>query len=1504
MKKISIIFCLFFTFYVSHTSYGQTFTSFSSQAENTIPEMLAFFETSSKSYKDGVDSMKTFFPIFWSELSSKEQKAFLELANKMLKKKMKPFPHFATFISTYHSFVQSYPSEGNFKQLMQALDYYITNDANKYTNLLVLYNQFITANVLNDFSGTLWYASNSNTYYFDMDSLPKIIFPSLDLIASNGKDSILIKNTSGVFYPSNLRFYGKSGTIDWSRTGLRPEDVYVEIPIYSIVLKSPSIEAENVVYYNPRYFSAPLLGSFEDKAVTTNVTYDNATFPRFTSYNKFITIHELYEGVDYLGGIYVRGNAFIGQGDEKFLAQLHFKRDGKIVISTRAKSFLLRENTIESALCNTTVYIENDSIYHSAIHLRYNADKKEIWLIRGVDGSERMPFFNTYHGLEIYSEALYWNMNKESIEFKFLPGTGGTNTAVFESDNFFEQYRIDKLRGFARINPMHTLYEFFRLNNVKRASLDDVVDFFKYSKDDVRSLIFQFVEFGFVDYNMLTDEVIYHKKLGNYLLNENGKKDYDILRFISTVPAQSSNASLSLLNYDLTINGLDLIVVSDSQIVNIFPRDRKITMQKNRDFMFHGKVEAGLFDFWASNCKFNYEKFNMEFTVIDSIVLYVEDKSQAYNSMGEYPLQKVRSYIEDISGTLYIDQQNNKSSRLSFPRYPYFESKSPGRVYYDHDFVYNGVYDRNRFYYYVDLFTITKMDNYDTDSLLFNGYLYSDGIFPDIHKPLKVRPDFSLGFIYYTEAGGTPAYYGKGMFTEKIDLSNLGLRGSGKLDYTQSHGEGKNLVFFLDSMNGYFENYRIDPQNIGTEYPPVTAENIYVHWEPYKDAMQVNSGETPFAVFNETSLNGSLLVSNTGVTGAGNMTYKISEMQSDEYTFLHHELKSENMNFSLKDKVMDDYFIQSVNYKAHIDFEKRTGNFISNGDISTISFPINMFYTRSKEFDWLIDDEKLAFKYEDPHATVDINATDIRDLYQMKSNGNELISTHPSQDSLQFTTTRATYDLKKYEITAEGVRFIEVADAAIFPKEGIVKIYKRAEIGTLKASKILANTDTKYYEIFDATTHINSRNSYYGQGNYIYLDENKEEQRLFFDSLWVTRNNLTRGRALIAEDSILFTLSPHFSFSGEALLLAEDEFLTFNGGVKILHACDTSVFSAIRFKGQINPDSILIPINATIKDMNNRSVVAAIASDRSGSIYTAFARAKNAPSNPEYISAEGFLVFNKEKQAFVVAAPDKLENLESQGNVIYLEKNTCIGRGDGLLDLGTNLGRVSFIPIGNINNYMLADSALIRIAASLDFYYNDNCMRIMAETVDGSYKLEGIDIVENLNYQHALMHILGLEEFQKVYPELAQYYRFKRLPKKLQLPFVFADIELEWNKSTKSFSSRNNIGIAVCGGREVNKYVPGLIEIQKKSNKTNLQMYFEIGEEWYYFYYVGASNSMQACSSNEKYNEILKNTPQKKRQLQSEKDASSYSYKLASIHLKNRFLKTYNWNKEVVEEEE
>ena len=85
-----------------------------------------------------------------------------------------------------------------------------------------------------------------------------------------------------------------------------------------------------------------LPGKYEDKAINTSVNYETATYPRFSSYNKYIILKNLYENIDYVGGIYVKGNSFLGQGDDKNLAELLFKRDGNVVIRTKAKSFYLK----------------------------------------------------------------------------------------------------------------------------------------------------------------------------------------------------------------------------------------------------------------------------------------------------------------------------------------------------------------------------------------------------------------------------------------------------------------------------------------------------------------------------------------------------------------------------------------------------------------------------------------------------------------------------------------------------------------------------------------------------------------------------------------------------------------------------------------------------------------------------------------------------------------------------------------------------------------------------------------------------------------------------------------------------------------------------------------------------------------------------------------------------------------------------------------------------------
>ena len=265
------------------------------------------------------------------------------------------------------------------------MSYYITNDANQYTSLLELYSNFIHDDILSSFAKTNWYSQNCNTYYFEFDSIPKIVFPSLDLIGSNGNDSIIIYNTKGVFYPSRLEFIGKNGKVDWSRAGLDPKEV-MQNPLFFHRFKNSFLKSK-ILYYNSKYFHHHYPEKRRIKAINTSVTMKRLLILDLLN-NKYIILKNLYENIDYVGGIYVKGNSFLGQGDDKNLAELLFKRDGNVVIRTKAKSFLLKEHIIESTLCNTSIYIKNDSIYHSAIHLRYYVDRKELWLIRGEDVSQ------------------------------------------------------------------------------------------------------------------------------------------------------------------------------------------------------------------------------------------------------------------------------------------------------------------------------------------------------------------------------------------------------------------------------------------------------------------------------------------------------------------------------------------------------------------------------------------------------------------------------------------------------------------------------------------------------------------------------------------------------------------------------------------------------------------------------------------------------------------------------------------------------------------------------------------------------------------------------------------------------------------------------------------------------------------------------------------------------------------------------------------------------------
>ena len=140
---------------------------------------------------------------------------------------------------------------------------------------------------------------------------------------------------------------------------------------------------------------------------------------------------------------------------------------------------------------------------------------------------------------------------------------------------------------------------------------------------------------------------------------------------------------------------------------------------------FGGKVTAGKFDFYAKDFNFDYFNFEISSDKIDEMVIFTKDLS------GKPGLIAVKSVLRDINGTLEIDKSNNKSGLESFPEYPRFTSKKGAIIAYDKKSIHNGVYDKDKFRFEVDPFTVENIDNFTTAELSFPGTFVTGGIIPN-----------------------------------------------------------------------------------------------------------------------------------------------------------------------------------------------------------------------------------------------------------------------------------------------------------------------------------------------------------------------------------------------------------------------------------------------------------------------------------------------------------------------------------------------------------------------------------------------------------------------------------------------------------------------------------------------------------------------------------------------------------------------------------------------------
>ena len=1337
------------------------------------------------------------------------------------------------------------------------------------TEYLQIVYQGLSEQVLYDDGNLKWRAIDA-TWVFSFEGEPKFEITNADLWGYFKTDSTNIRGTKGVYFPKQQEFIGTGGTLFWTRTGISEDSLYAEITNYKIATNKANFEIDSVLLHSQMYFSEPLLGSLEERLSAIS-DQKSASFPRFVSYRQDIELREIYENVDFLGGLSVIGNKFYGSGTPDKKATLLFKYEGNPVIKAQSERILLRTDLLTTETAQVTIRLDEDSIYHPKTALKFIVDQKQLVLNRDNEGISRTPFSDSYHDLDIYFDLVSWKIGDPQLHLGNL-NMGAESPVIFESQNYYRGERMQQIKGLDEQGPLRNIAKVTELYNRKTLTLDEMALGLKMDKEATHRVMLQMSVLGFVNYDLASGSITVKDKLFQYIQNERGRRDYDVIRFVSRLTS-GANASISLLNYDMDIRGINAIALSDSQQVALFPAGREITVHEGLDFDFDGRITAGRFSFWGRKFFFDYDLFQMNMATIDSMRFKVPSFKPDAN--GNRRLVDVKNVLQNINGELLIDKPNNKSGRISYTEYPIFRSGKESFVYYDRKEIFDSVYNRDKFYVTLEPFEIDSLDIASTQGLKFAGTLTSAGIFPDMDEDIMVQEDYSLGFKSATPETGYATYGGKGTYTGAINLSNRGFLGSGDINYLTSTAMADSLIFFPDSTNGIAEQYEIAEQKSGVEYPHVLASNVMINWRPYQDVFYTKSGSTPFNMYDDIGMEarGTLALGPNKLGGKGQLDFLDAQTKSKDYLFENREFSSDTLAFQVRANPESDWGFKLENAKGFVNFDDEKGEFSVNDSASYLSFPINKYIAFMDFAEWHI-----------PEKSIEVSKLGAGALSHM-------VSVHPRQDSLQFMAGSAKFSLVPSLLEGYKIPYIDVADASIIPDTGYVAIDPGAAMRTLTKSTVLANRTSQYHEFYESSIDIASRNKYSGTGFKEYIDEDETPWPLYFYSIKPDTSGTTIGKAKVTEEDGFF-LSAFFAYYGKVELRADEKDMTFDGFTLIQHTCSNIQTTWFKFKSVIDPKQIVIdlPVDNPATRADNLYNGIYLSPD-STSGYSAFLSRESAMADQEIISATGVVYYDKNLSSYIVTTREKVANPTAPGNYLALNNKDCFTTGKGAIAFAKDAGRVDATTYGVVTHDLASDVISLDTYFGVDFFFNKDILETIAQALQGASSLKGADNSREA-FKVGLDNLLTPKERAKYEEEISLYGATDKVPKPLRNAITFSELIFEYNQDTRSFVSTGEIGVASILDQAVNKKVYGIVEVINKRRGDEINIYLEVSSsEYYYFQYK--RNIMQFyCTDKDIMTKLLEDDGDK-RSLKAEEGKPQYVYNAASKGKVRLFLQRF-----------
>jgi hypothetical protein len=1456
---------LLFATFISITADAQRPTSFSDDIEYFPIELYSVIRTQLSKENEPLTVELT--QLWTSEFfTPDEKKQIVETSNLILHKTDANVSHFITLIKIILYLQYDQNAKNQFTLWLQGLGNYARNDrisiewVNKF---LVNSNNFFSKNSLKVNPAYEWKTSGGN-YTFKVDSIIVLNFENTSLICTNGNDSITIHLTQGSYNPLTENWRGKGGKVTWIRSQFPEDEIFATLTNYKIDLTKNEYKADSVWFTNLDYFKEPSRGRLKDMLIK-GTRPENVAYPEFHTYDLRHRINNLFDGVDFDGGYYMLGTKFYGSGTREEPAIIEVKRNGRDFLRIEAKTYVFLRQSVVSDYARARFILGKDSLYHTGLGFSYNENTRTIVLAPTEFITTQSPIQSTYHNFSINFNQISWKLDKDEIEFGPLYGSR-LGRATFESNNFFNEESFDLMMGRDSQHPLFAIYLFSENQKSRTINVEDFSLYVRKPIEQTRIVVMQMATLGFILYEYETGEITLLPKLIDAINARKKFIDYDVIKFQSNTQG-TPNAILKLATFEMEINGVQNLSVSDSQNVFIYPANQKLTLKKNRNFDFDGVVRAGLFTFQGKGFAFDYSKFSFHLDKIDRLNLDYQTKD--YDFYGRRILNSVTSTLESITGEIFIDEPQNKSGLTKNPQYPIFKSTKNSFVYYDDPSIHNGVYNREKFYFEIFPFTFYNINNFEFKDMNFTGMFYSADILSPLKDTLILRPDNSLGFRRESPPSGFAVYQGKGKFYNRIDLSNRGLRGMGEFTYITSSTKSNDLYFFPDSLGTRSTDFSIRRQDSGIQYPEVKGAEHIVKWFPYEDILYAYKGSKPFEMFEKQStFIGDLTLTPLGLTGKGLMDMGKARLASSlfEYNAIDYFTNRASVEFNVVGS--DSLAFISKSLKAQIDFNTRTGQFQQiDGSIFATLNPM-MYETHLDGFSWSITQNELTLATPTKLTVIDDGKFYLSGMADKDSipNGSLFYSTWRGEDSLYFFSKKAKYSLRNPNLKADSVKYFIVADAIIYPYRQKLEVDAMKRIIPLRQSVILANYTDKFHRIYDAEISVPNRKKYFAKGVIDYVDENDSIQKINLREVGVDGEGNTFAKTTLTEPD-KFKLSSHFGFFGNVDLMAKEKHWLFAGGAQPIHSCVQAKSSNVKFKSSINPQSIFIPVTTEQPtNLNNVYLInGGVVTVDSIYLYPSFLSVRKTFSDKTIINSSGYLHYNLSRNRFMLGSIEKITNPDTTGNLISLTKDFCLLFSEGTVQFPVNLGQIKNYTTGNLIHKLEDSTLTMDLILSFDFHFNQVSLEAMANEIITHPGLPGVDLNRKV-FQKALYERSTPREAEAAINQIKLFGAMSQIPSGFQNTITFADIKMKWDPLNRSFVSYGKIGIGTIGNIQVNKRVDGFVEILKLNTGDRMMMYLELAPNKYYvFYYV--RGSMQVSSHNPAFTDPIKEMKSKDRKV-------------------------------------